>query len=218
MFLEDSMEDQRSTRSCHQIDGVREIWHMKKEGILKVALPKPQQPQPFDNKTEKAHNPHLGISKGSFRKRQADKRWYSQWVFEKQAYLFIIISDFHTPLWLLKQGLVLSTTGLPADSLSCDRQRSSAADERSHVLLLPPTAHANLCFLPRNNLSPVFCWRLTLFNLIVVFLKDIFKSCGWILRKCSLSEYSVNGSHMSKYLFLFCLFCCVHIWQVIFSP
>lgn len=72
--------------------------------------------------------------------------------------------------------------------------------------------------LSRNNLPSFCCWRLTLLNLIFAFfLKGIFKSCSWVLRKCSLSEYSVNGSHMSKYLLLFCLFCCVHIWQVIFS-
>lgn len=37
---------------------------MKKEGILKVASPVPQQPRPFHNRTEKALNPHLGISDG----------------------------------------------------------------------------------------------------------------------------------------------------------
>lgn len=51
------MEDQRSTRSCHQTDDVRETWYRKKEGILKVVVSKPQQPQPFGIRTEKAQPP-----------------------------------------------------------------------------------------------------------------------------------------------------------------
>jgi len=36
---------------------------MKKEGIIEVALSKPQQPQPFNIRSEKARKPHLCISR-----------------------------------------------------------------------------------------------------------------------------------------------------------
>lgn len=58
--------------------------------------------------------PSFGDFQRPFQEKEADKWWHSQCIFEKQWDL----SDFHTPLWLLKQGLAPATTALFTDSLS----------------------------------------------------------------------------------------------------
>ena len=157
------------------------------EGILCVTLSKPQQPQPSAIRSDHALNPHFWISKeiSRVKGRQTSDGTLDVPSRNKPISWFRSLNIPRLPHTRLKKGLIPPTTGLPTDSPSCDRQRLSITDDIYHML--NQIAKGNLCFFPKNNLdaaiaflihylSPVFCWRLTHFNLIFTSSKTFSKA------------------------------------------
>lgn len=132
-----------------------------------------------------SQSPFLDFQRDFQSERQTDEWWHTWCAFEKQTNLLIQKSEYsQTSTHTAQEGLDSPYHRSPYWQSKL-WQRLSITDDIYHML--NQIAKGNLCFFPKNNLdtaiaflihylSPVFCWRLTHFNLIFTSSKTFSKA------------------------------------------